>query len=1385
LTGSTTSTNFPTLNPEQPYLDQSGGANTTPLDSFVTKLDPTGDKLIYSTYLGGSGADNGAAIRVDGKGNAIVAGYTDSQDFPHAGAIPITGCQFNGNCYFLTSLSPDGSQLNYSGIVAGIQAYYGSAGVLALDSTGNAYVSGDIWAENFTVTPGTLSSYLPGYPYSTLFVMKVDPTGKLLYATGILGAPAWGAFVPFSIAVDGSGQVTLAGTASLGLPTTSNVVQPSFPYSTTDEALTAGFVLQLNATASAINFASYLPGTGSADGMAVDSSGDLYFVGATAETSPAVTAKAYEWIADSSYVMELSGGATAVKAAVYFTCCMAGIALDTNRNVFVGGMTMSSTFPMKHPFTPIYEFAMADGDMAVAEFDSGLSTLLFGSYLSSTIAPYPGSTFTSMTVDAQNNLILTGKTMADDFPTTAGSFQPQLPTAEYPLSDVAQATFVSKINLAKPSPMGCLDNYSWNFGNATPGVPLTKTVNLINCGNAPLHLSSITSTEPSFTTSQSCGAIAAGVSCPVTVTFDPLQSGSLESVLEFNDDGAVRVQKAIFTGMGLAPSIQPVANPVMVGHALVGAQSPFSLQLFNDGNFPLAITITAVTGSSFKVPSYSCTYFGGSACPINIVFAPRVVGTNTGSLLLSTNDPVNPRFVVNLSGVGDSVYLTPVIAYLSPGTAPIGTPVSVSVFGTNFYPASVVNVNGTAQPTTYVSNSELQFQLTSSELGAVGQVPIKVVNPSPGGSSNTAFFAPYRALTINPSALAYVPSTGTLYAAIPASAASNPNTVIPVTPATGALGKPITVGNNPVLLAASGDGKYLYVALSTDQTIQRINLATRVVERSFPYPGNTSCRGCALDATGLQVVPNAPQEVVLALGTSLALYNDGGLVNSIVAPLNSILEFNEIAFVGNSNIFGLPLTLEQCAPFDVTLGASGLAYTPPAPTGWPCSQFSGGSALVSSGTLLYDDAGQVWDTTTMTISGTFPVATQAYEMRNIALDPTTPNFYLVGINQSDPNFYLALFSYSTHSLEEIGELTFPGVMDPSISDLIRWGSDGFAFIAPGPGLTDQELYLFRSNLANAQTTNPVPVLSSLSYTFSNPTIYVQTLDVYGSNFVPSSVVQWNGTAVPTAFISSTHLIATLKYPLLANATTAQVTVFTPAPGGGTSSALQFLVGQFEPTATLSATALNFGNVLLGETGGVEYITVSNNGWALLFFSSITTTGDFSSSSTCTSSLTYLDTSGTCEIAVTFSPTTAGQRTGTITITDNAPDSPQAISLTGSGTIGLPLILLLSGSNATEGSGSFTLTLNGAGFVSGSQVLWNGAVRATTYVSSTELTATILASDIAHEGTFLVTVANPAPNAATAAAQPFVVRSSIPVAKITGASIINAADGSRKLLRSSI
>jgi hypothetical protein len=101
--------------------------------------------------------------------------------------------------------------------------------------------------------------------------------------------------------------------------------------------------------------------------------------------------------------------------------------------------------------------------------------------------------------------------------------------------------------------------------------------------------------------------------------------------------------------------------------------------------------------------------------------------------------------------------------------------------------------------------------------------------------------------------------------------------VLPIDPATLKIGTPIPVGNDPIYLAASSDGSYLFVANRGDETVQRINLQTGSVERTFPYSPNPFCTSCEiLPASDLETVPGSPTEVALAQSTMLSLYNRTG-----------------------------------------------------------------------------------------------------------------------------------------------------------------------------------------------------------------------------------------------------------------------------------------------------------------------------------------------------------------------------------------------------------------------------------------------------------------------------------------------------------------------------
>jgi pimeloyl-ACP methyl ester carboxylesterase len=169
--GLTLSTDFPTANALQATLKGS-------YDAFVTKLNAAGSALVYSTYLGGNAEDIGGGIAVDSTGNAYITGYTNSTDFPTANALQAT---LKGSYdAFVTKLNAAGSALVYSTYLGGNSIDTGYA--IAVDSTGNAYITGYTNSTNFS-TANALQATLRGS--SDAFVTKISSDAPVPVPTGL------------------------------------------------------------------------------------------------------------------------------------------------------------------------------------------------------------------------------------------------------------------------------------------------------------------------------------------------------------------------------------------------------------------------------------------------------------------------------------------------------------------------------------------------------------------------------------------------------------------------------------------------------------------------------------------------------------------------------------------------------------------------------------------------------------------------------------------------------------------------------------------------------------------------------------------------------------------------------------------------------------------------------------------------------------------------------------------------------------------------------------------------------------------------------------------------------------------------------------------------
>ena len=277
VTGETDSRDFPTTTGAFDPTYHGTGAT----DAFVTKLDPTGSNLVYSTYLGGSNNDDeGKGITVDAAGNAYVTGTASSYNFPTtAGAFDRTG---DGGDAFVAKLNARGSSLVYSTYLGGNGSEHGTG--IAIDTAGNAYVTGYTNSSDALATAGAFDTTYNGN--WDVFVAKLSPAGSsLLYATYLGGsAELFDQDYGYGIAVDTAGCAYVTGsTECLDFPTTAGAFVPTVIDSS------AVFVTKLNASGGGLAYSTYLKGSYNyytgfyyndcGCGIAVDAAGTAYVTG--------------------------------------------------------------------------------------------------------------------------------------------------------------------------------------------------------------------------------------------------------------------------------------------------------------------------------------------------------------------------------------------------------------------------------------------------------------------------------------------------------------------------------------------------------------------------------------------------------------------------------------------------------------------------------------------------------------------------------------------------------------------------------------------------------------------------------------------------------------------------------------------------------------------------------------------------------------------------------------------------------------------------------------------------------------------------------------------------------------------------------------------------
>ncbi|MEJ2008722.1 MAG: SBBP repeat-containing protein, partial [Acidobacteriota bacterium] len=706
ITGYTSSVDFPVSGGVQGTF--AGGScdtevNTAPcFDAFVAKLNPQGSALVYSTYLGGTGDDRGVRIAVDSGGEAYVAGFTDSLDFPTAG--PLQSANGGGACgttaypepcydAFVARLSASGSSLFYSTYLGGTGDDFASS--ITVDSSGDAYVGGLTSASDFPVTSGALQTSYGGGPFDG-FVAKINPSGTALVYSTYLGGSQEDHVN--DVVLDSSGNAYLTGQTNSSNFLIQGGFQPKYTAGTCGSALSStpcfeGFVSKLNATGSALVYSSYLGGTAASygTGIALDSSGAAYVAGWTTSKDFPVTEGAFDtkWSgSDEAFVAKIAPAGDAIGYATYLGSINPdqanAIAVDSSGDAWIAGYAYGGKLPVASPLQ-----ADSGGlyDAFVSEFNPTGSNLLFSTYLGGT----GDEAANDLALDSSGNIYLAGDTFSTDFPVTTSAMTTGYTGGSY-------AAWIARISPLNAAGLTAVPNPLVFASQEIDTTSAASTLKLGDAGSAMLSISGISVTGDFKETNPCGGTVSSGTQCAISVTFTPTAIGTRTGTLVIKDSAAGSPHTVKLSGFGTSGAVSLSATSLSFGLVPVDTTSTQTVTLTNTAQSPLDISSIQAGGGYTEKNTCGTTVNPDTSCSITVSFTPDSLGTIVGTVAVTDTAPGSPQ-TITLTGTG----ATPPAASLSPSSLTFGS----QTVGTTSLPqtATLTNTGGSPMAITGIEAS--------------------------------------------------------------------------------------------------------------------------------------------------------------------------------------------------------------------------------------------------------------------------------------------------------------------------------------------------------------------------------------------------------------------------------------------------------------------------------------------------------------------------------------------------------------------------------------------------------------------------------------------------------------------------------------------------------
>jgi hypothetical protein len=857
------------------------------------------------------------------------------------------------------------------------------------------------------------------------------------------------------------------------------------------------------------------------------------------------------------------------------------------------------------------------------------------------------------------------------------------------------------------APSANLTPTSLNFGSQTLGtISAVQPVTLTNQGNAALTISGIviapTGPNPGdFAVTNTCGtSVPAGGNCTISVTFAPTATGTRTASVTITDNSTGSPQTVSLTGMGTGPLVSVSLSTASYSSQSVGTTSGSqTVTMNNTGNSALTITGIQITGANAgaftETNTCGSSVPAGGTCTITITFTPTGPGTETASLVISDNATTSPQ-MVNLTGTG---------------SAPIA---SVSPASLTF---SLQNLSTTSAAQTVTLSNTGNAALTISGISFTGANPGDFLETTTCGSSLAASSSCTISVTFSPTAsgtrtasLTISDNTNNVAGSLQSVSLTGTGTgpTVSLSPSSLFFGSEtefntttlqnITLTNTGsanlsiTSIAVTGTDPTDFAQTNTCGNLIQVN-ATCTISVTFT-PQASGGRTAAISLT--DNAPGSPQMVALTgtgLSGSISLTPTSMTFASQSVGTVSNAQSVTVSNTGNSTITinSISIVGPNAGDFSQTNGcASSLAvstsctivvkFTP--------SAFGTRTATVSISDNLQSSPDQASLTGTGSAAavslsaGALTFATQNLGQTSAAQTVTLTNtgnanlaITSLGTTGADPSDF-AVTNTCGSSVAAGGTCTISVTFTPvavgtrTASVTIADNAGGSpqtvslsgSSVGPIAGLSTTSLTFSSQTVATtsaaqtltlSNTGNAALTINSIAFTGANPGDFAQT-STCGSSLAASSSCTISVTFTPTAVGSRAASLTITDNNNNVAGSTQSVSL------SGTSTGA---------TVSLSATNIAFGNQSDGVVSASQSVTLTNTGnVTLTFTSSITVTGtnatDFTQTNTCGTSVAA---NGTCTISVTFKPSLVGAESAAVTLTDNAPGSPQSLALAGTGT----------------------------------------------------------------------------------------------------------------------